>query len=72
MTQKNKPEKIKVDRIACTAHGVCAQVAPDLFELDEFGYPIVLHDQVGRHTRSARRAVKLCPARAIYLQQPPP
>ncbi len=60
-------QRIKVDRIACTAHGFCAQVAADLFDLDDFGYPIVRHEHVGRHMSSAKRAVKLCPARALYL-----
>ena len=67
--EKGRGEAIRVDRIACSAHGVCASVAPQLFALDEWGYPIVLKEQVGRERQQAKRAVTLCPARALYLQQ---
>jgi ferredoxin len=54
---------IAVDRVACTGHGVCAQVlAP--FRLDEWGYPIV--DDPHVHPDDADVAIKLCPARALY------
>lgn len=55
---------IRVDRIACTGHGVCASLLPANFSLDEWGYPIVHNPTVD--AESARTAIRLCPARAIF------
>ena len=32
---------LRVNPIACTGHGVCAELLPELIELDPWGYPIV-------------------------------
>lgn len=56
--------QLRVDRIACTGHGVCAGVLPRNFELDEWGYPIVTDPVVGAD--DAATAIRLCPARALY------
>ena len=34
-------ETLRVNPIACTGHGVCAELLPELVALDEWGYPIV-------------------------------
>ena len=39
-------ERLAVDPIACRAHGLCAEMLPDLVRLDEWGYPI-LHARPG-------------------------
>jgi ferredoxin len=61
--------RVAVDRIACTGHGVCAQLLSGV-TLDEWGYPIVGDDRVvGEDGRElADTAVRLCPARALYLR----
>lgn len=56
--------ELRVDRIACTGHGVCAGVLPRNFELDEWGYPIVRDSSVD--PADAATAIRLCPARALY------
>jgi ferredoxin len=61
------PVTVRVDRVACTGHGVCASLLPDTFTLDEWGYPIVLDPHAER--ASAALAVKLCPAAALYLDR---
>lgn len=66
MSNTSKPSKLAVDRALCTGHGICAQLLPGVVRLDEWGYPIVDHDQV--QNGAAQRAVKLCPARALYLR----
>jgi ferredoxin len=54
---------LAVDRIACTGHGVCAQLLAQV-RLDEWGYPIVDHARVP--AAEADVAIRLCPARALY------
>jgi ferredoxin len=56
---------LRVDRVACSAHGVCASLLPNNIRLDEWGYPIVVDPRLD--PESAGIAVKLCPARALYL-----
>ena len=34
-------ERLRVNPIQCTGHGVCAELLPELVTLDEWGYPIV-------------------------------
>jgi ferredoxin len=58
------PVVLRVDRVACTGHGVCAGVLPRHIELDEWGYPIVKNPLVSRE--GARAAIRLCPARALF------
>ena len=58
-----KPGGIAVDRIACTGHGVCAQLLAGV-TLDEWGYPVV-HDATVT-ADEATTAIRLCPARALY------
>ena len=54
---------IAVDRVACTGHGVCAQLLAQI-RLDEWGYPVVDDPHVARE--EADVAIRLCPARALY------
>ena len=58
--------RIAVDRVLCTGHGICAQTLPGAIVLDEWGYPIIRHEAV--EAEAAALAVKLCPARALYLR----
>jgi ferredoxin len=62
------PKQLRVDPTACTGHGLCAELAPELVALDEWGYPIVPDRPVPRALdRAARRAVADCPALALAL-----
>ena len=60
------PRRLVVDRVLCTGRGVCAELLPGQVRLDEWGYPIVDDDRVGR--RAGDRAVAWCPARALHLR----
>lgn len=60
---------IRVDRVACTGHGVCASLLPGSIRLDEWGYPVVLTEAEGGvddGERARAAAVRLCPAMALY------
>jgi ferredoxin len=62
-------ERMVVDPIKCTAHGMCAELFPEWIELDEWGYPIVRPDPVPPHLREhAVQAVRACPALALALR----
>jgi ferredoxin len=59
---------IRIDRVACDGHGMCAELFPERIRLDDWGYPIVDPRAVPRELeRQARRAVKECPKLALRL-----
>ena len=59
-------QRLAVDPILCDAYGHCAELLPELIELDEWGYPIIDDDAVPSHMRGdARRAVAACPRLAL-------
>ena len=61
--------RLAVNPIACTGHGICAELMPELIGLDEWGYPILADDAVPRElTPLARRAVRLCPTLALRIE----
>ncbi|GHE11270.1 ferredoxin [Klenkia taihuensis] len=63
-------ERLRVDRIACTGHGACADLLPEAVALDEWGYPLLAAGELPRELhRPARRAVAACPARALLLER---
>lgn len=66
MASSSDVSRIAVDRVRCSGHGICAQTLPDSIRLDEWGYPIVRDDRAD--PADAALAVKLCPARALYLR----
>jgi ferredoxin len=59
---------IAIDRIKCDGHGVCAELLPEMIELDEWGYPIIDPQAVPEPLLvHARRAVASCPMLALRL-----
>ena len=73
-------KRIRVDPVACKAHGMCAELFPERVRLDDWGYPIIdasaIPDALLEH---ARRAVSECPRTALHLtplhetgDRPPP
>ena len=61
--------RIAVDRIACTGHGLCAELFPEHFAPDEWGYPIQATNRItSGQLRHARRAIAACPALALRLE----
>ncbi len=60
--------QIAIDASACTGHGRCYALAPDLFEPDDEGRGVVLKADVpGELEDDARRAAAGCPERAVRL-----
>lgn len=63
-------QHLRVDPIACEAHGLCAELLPERVRLDDWGYPIVddrpLPPELVAH---ARRAAAACPTLALILER---
>ena len=60
--------KLVLDGEACTGHGRCYEVAPDLFDEDEYGHCVLKHELVPAGLlEEARRGVDVCPERALQL-----
>jgi ferredoxin len=58
--------KLRVNPIACTGHGICAELLPELIKLDPWGYPLLASETVPRGLAShARRAAAACPTLAL-------
>jgi ferredoxin len=64
--------KLGVNPIACSGHGMCAELLPELISADEWGYPVISDQPVPAHlARQAKRAVTDCPALALRLTPVP-
>jgi ferredoxin len=62
--------RIRVNPIACDAHGLCVELLPELIRLDDWGYPIIEVEQVPAELLGlARRAVDACPTLALILDE---
>lgn len=59
-----------VNPIACDAHGICAELLPEMIRLDEWGYPMIDPAPLPPHLEGlARRAVSACPTLALVLRE---
>jgi ferredoxin len=62
--------RLRVNPIACRGDGICAELLPEIIELDPWGYPIlrsaVIPPALVLH---ARRAAATCPALALMLER---
>lgn len=62
--------RLRVNPIACEAHGMCAELFPEWIELDDWGYPIVAGEPVPPELlEHARRAADACPTLALLLER---
>jgi ferredoxin len=66
------PQRLRIDRIRCDGHGLCAELLPELIELDDWGYPMLSAGPVPEHlSEHARRAIAACPVLALRLELAP-
>jgi ferredoxin len=63
--------KVRVDPTRCQGYGRCAAIAPEIFELDDFGFASARSDDEVAADREdvAREAATECPARAITVEE---
>lgn len=63
-----RTRSLRIDRISCTGQGLCAELLPELIDLDEWGYPVVRDRAVPERLYAhARRAVGACPRLALRV-----
>ncbi len=60
--------------IQCDGRGLCHDAAPDLIELDEWGYPLLpgnglRFDLAKPDLRSAEAATHACPVMALHIER---
>jgi ferredoxin len=61
-------DRLHLDYAACSGRGLCADLLPELVEIDEWGFPILRADNVEPDLLPlARRAVRECPTLALRL-----
>jgi ferredoxin len=62
--------RVHIDPAKCEGFGPCADAAPEIFQLDEWGYAMTLNDGVVPQglEEAAQRAVDACPVGAISIQ----
>lgn len=60
-------ERLRVNPIECRAHGLCAELLPELVDLDEWGYPLLADGVPPALAERARAAVAGCPTLALRL-----
>jgi ferredoxin len=61
-------KRLRVNPIACEAHGLCAELFPERVTLDDWGYPIVDEQPIPPELLAhAERAVDACPTLALLL-----
>ena len=62
--------KLRVDPVMCDGFGHCAELAPEIIDLDEWGYPILADEALTPKKRKlAETAILQCPRKALHLQQ---
>lgn len=61
--------RVRVDLAACTGHGRCYSLSPDMFGADDAGHCVLLHEDVPPELEDqARSGERNCPERAITVE----
>ncbi|MEU5991465.1 ferredoxin [Spirillospora sp. NPDC047418] len=61
-------KKVVIDASACDGQGYCKRFAPEVFDLDEWGYGKVVKEEIPDElVPNAEAAVEACPMQAIKL-----
>jgi ferredoxin len=62
--------RLKVNPIACEAHGMCAELLPERIALDDWGYPILDERPLPPDLIAlAKRAAEACPTFALLIER---
>jgi len=73
MTKENEASvayKIKVDRDQCCGYGVCAEICPDVYGIDEDGLIVLLKEEVDDNLfEAANEGAYACPQSVIKVEK---
>lgn len=62
--------RIKADFDLCESNAICVGMAPDIFDLDDDDYLVILQDEVpADRVEELRQVVASCPKSALSLQE---
>ena len=62
--------RVTADRSRCCGYGLCAQMCPQLYKLDENGLVVLETDMVpAGMEEEAREGAAACPAEAILIEE---
>jgi ferredoxin len=66
------PLRIELDRLRCDGHGVCEEIAPQVYRLDDEGELEILFDPVPEELAAkAESGARLCPVAALRTYRQP-
>lgn len=61
--------KIVADRERCEGHGLCADTAPEVYELDDDAIVVLVHETVpAALERKAEAGARVCPVAALKVE----
>ena len=65
-----KKFNIEIDRTLCCGYGVCKEICPEIYDLDESGLVILKSEAVtGDSVAAAQEAADACPQSVIVLTE---
>jgi ferredoxin len=61
--------KLAADRDRCEGHGLCADTAPEIYELDDDAIVVLRHEVVPAELeRKAEAGARVCPVAALRVE----
>ena len=65
--------RLRVDWIRCDGYGTCADMLPEVIDLDDWRYPVLRPGAIDPDLlHDAQRAADCCPMGALTLEPVPP
>jgi ferredoxin len=62
--------RIAADRDRCEGHGLCADTAPDVYDLDDDAVVVLRYEVVPAELeRKAEAGARVCPVAALRIEQ---
>ena len=69
-TVRSMSHRVRVNPIACEAHGMCAELLPERITLDEWGYPLSTSTPLhGAQVEHAQPRGTACPTFALLVER---
>src|SRR6266702_3974756 len=61
--------EVVVDKARCCGYGICAEVCPDVYKLDEHGFVYIEGPVPARLAGAAREGAGACPEEALTVRE---